>query len=109
MEIPEYHYESAETLFEKWNGQRWAAKGKPRLWFKAYEKDGIVVWRDVALGRIKLVTPAGRAEGPDQVSVLGVTALDRRGEIEVNVEEPLASRPEEQEWIGPEKTAAVSA
>lgn len=83
----EFYFESADAALRRFPDQLWVAKGKPRLWVRLYENEGITVWRDLGFGLIRLVTPDGVGEGREMVSVKGVYAVCRDRKIEVYMEE----------------------
>ncbi len=83
----EFYFESVDAALRRFPDQLWVAKGKPRLWVRLYENEGITVWRDLGFGLIRLVTPDGVGEGRDMVSVKGVYAVCRERRIEVYMEE----------------------
>jgi hypothetical protein len=83
--LDEFYFDSYDEALKRWPDEVWAAKGKPRLWVKMYDREGIMVWRDVAYGLIRLKTSEGTDEGPDTVTVNNVTAILRKGKLEVNL------------------------
>ncbi len=83
----EFYFESVDAALRRFPDQLWVAKGKPKLWVRLYENEGVTVWRDLGFGLIRLVTPEGVGEGRDMVSVKGVYAVCRDRKIEVYMEE----------------------
>ncbi len=77
-----------DEAFKRWPDEMWAAKGKPRLWVKLYDRDGVQVWRDIAYGYLKLKTPEGIQEGKDEVWANGIRAVFRRGTLEIFFKRP---------------------
>lgn len=66
---------------------QWEKKGKPKMWFKVYDKDNIKIFEDRAYGAIKLITPKGTKTGKDMVVVEDIIAFGPyyEGEIKINV------------------------
>ncbi len=85
MICDEFYFNSFDQVIKRWNDRMWIAKGKPRLWVRIYDKEGITIWRDVGHGGIKLRTPDGEAEGKEEVSVGNVTAFYRNGTVELRL------------------------
>jgi hypothetical protein len=82
--IDEFYLNSMDEVLKRWPDELWVAKGKPKLWVKVYEKENVIVWRDVGYGGIKLKTPDGVDEGKDKVSVKGVVAILSGGTLQVD-------------------------
>lgn len=92
----EFFFESVDSALKRFPDELWVAKGKPKLWVKLHDADGITVWRDLGYGLIRLKTPEGVAEGKEQVSVGHTFALCREQKVEVYVRDPAqAISPEE--------------
>jgi len=92
----EFFFESVDSALKRFPDELWVAKGKPKLWVKLYDADGITVWRDLGYGLIRLRTSEGVAEGKEQVSVGRTFALCRDQKVEVYVRDPdLSISPEE--------------
>ena len=53
----------------------WEKKGKPKMWFKMYDKGGIRIFKDKAYGAIKLITPCGEDHGKDMAIVENIVAF----------------------------------
>lgn len=51
---------------------QWERQGKPKMWIKKYNKDGITIYQDMGYGDIMLITPQGTSTGKDMV-VMGNT------------------------------------
>ncbi|MGQ9858368.1 MAG: hypothetical protein ACUVS3_06730 [Thermodesulfobacteriota bacterium] len=81
----EFFFDNVDSALKRFPDELWVAKGKPKLWVKLYDSDGITVWRDLGYGLLKLRTPEGVAEGMGQVSVGGTLALLRDQRVEVYV------------------------
>lgn len=81
----EFFFDNVDSALKRFPDELWVAKGKPKLWVKLYDSDGITVWRDLGYGSLKLRTPEGAAEGMGQVSVGGTLALLREQRVEVYV------------------------
>lgn len=92
----EFFFESVDSALKRFPDELWVAKGKPKLWVKLHDADGITVWRDLGYGLIRLRTPEGVAEGRQQVSVGRTFALCREQKVEVYVRDAAQSiSPEE--------------
>lgn len=81
----EFFFESVDSALKRFPDELWVAKGKPKLWVKLHDADGITVWRDLGYGLIRLKTPEGVAEGREQVSVGHTFVLCRDQRVEVYV------------------------
>gem|GEM_PF-1805454 len=101
----EFYFDSVDAALRRFPDQLWLAKGKPRLWVRLYENEGVTVWRDLGFGLIRLVTPEGVSEGKDMVAVKGVYAVCRDRKIEVYMEEAATKAASDHtgsgEWISP--------
>jgi hypothetical protein len=83
----EFYLESADAVVHRWPLELWIAKGRPKLWVKLYENEGITLWRDYGFGRIKLKTPEGIDEGEEIASVNSTLAVWRNRRLELYVGE----------------------
>lgn len=81
----EFFFENVDSALKRFPDELWVANGKPKLWVKLYDADGITVWRDLGYGLIRLMTPEGVAEGMEQVSVGDTFAVRRDQKVEVYV------------------------
>lgn len=79
----EYFFDTAEAALRRFPDELWVAKGKPKLWVKIYEAQGITVWRDLAYGLLRLRTKEGTSVGKMQVSVGKVSVLWKERGVEV--------------------------
>ena len=91
----EFFFDSSDAALKRFPDQLWVAKGKPKLWVKLYENDGITVWRDLGYGLLRLRTPQGVGEGKENVSVGGTFVTCRDQKIEVYVKGEQEISPEE--------------
>ncbi len=66
-----YFEKDQEVLSEN----EWENIGKPKMWFKMYDKDGIKIFEDRAYGAVKLITPQGENQGTDMVVVKDVVVF----------------------------------
>lgn len=108
MICDEFYFNSFDQVIKRWNDRMWIAKGKPRLWVKIYEREGITIWRDVGHGGIKLRTPEGEAEGKEEASMGNVIASYRNGNVELRLGRLLKEKFQEQKddvSMGPSGTA----
>jgi len=80
----ELYFEQGEKELSQ---EKWEAQGTPIMWYKMYEKDGIIIYADRAFGKIKLVTPKGESIDTEMVIVEDVIAfgLYYEGFVEVYV------------------------
>ncbi|MEJ5375461.1 MAG: hypothetical protein WHX93_02650 [bacterium] len=81
----EFFFDNVDSALKRFPDELWVAKGKPKLWVKLHDADGITVWRDLGYGLLRLKTPDGVAEGKGQVSVGHTFALCRDQRVEVYV------------------------
>jgi hypothetical protein len=81
----EFFFDNVDSALKRFPDELWVAKGKPKLWVKLHDADGITVWRDLGYGLIRLRTPDGVAEGREQVSVGSTFAICRDQKVEVYV------------------------
>jgi hypothetical protein len=91
----EFFFDSIDAALKRFPDRLWVAKGKPKLWVKMYENDGVTVWRDVGYGLLRLKTPEGVNEGKENVSVGGTFVTCREQKIEVYVRDAKEFSPEE--------------
>ena len=57
------------------NHEDWEKAGKPNLWFKMYNKQGIQIYENRAYGAIMLRTPKGESRGKDIARVRDIVAF----------------------------------
>jgi len=62
--------------------KEWKEIGKPIIWLKVYDKDGISIWEDRAYSRLHLITPEGEAIGWDCAAVGDIITLNSLSEDE---------------------------
>jgi hypothetical protein len=96
MICDEFYFSSFDQVIKRWNDRMWIAKGRPRLWVRIYDKEGITIWRDVGHGGIKLKTPDGEVEGKEEASVGNVIASYRNGTVELRFGRRLKEKFQEQ-------------
>lgn len=66
----------------------WKKKGKPKMWFKMYDKKGIIIFEDRAYGAVKLITPQGEDQGRDIARVKNTVAFGPYYEGELKIYTP---------------------
>lgn len=54
MEKKELYFEDDQDILSL---EDWKKKGKPRIWLRIYNKDGVTIFEDKAYHAIKLITP----------------------------------------------------